>query len=135
VRVLIVGEAAGSIPCLEAGPEPVLSRLYCAPGNAGIAALAECIDLSPVDIDGLCQFALKEKIDLTVVGPEAPLAAGLADRFRGAGLKVSGLAGPGRLESSKVWAKDRMRRWGIPTADLPSSVKRGGCAPPRATLC
>jgi len=96
VRVLIVGGGGREHTLAwKLAQSPFLSRLYCAPGNAGIAALAECIDLSPVDIDGLCQFALKEKIDLTVVGPEAPLAAGLADRFRGAGLKVFGLAGPG----------------------------------------
>jgi len=120
VRVLIVGGGGREHTLAwKLAQSPFLSRLYCAPGNAGIAALAECIDLSPVDIDGLCQFALKEKIDLTVVGPEAPLAAGLADRFRGAGLKVFGPGRSGaRLESSKVWAKDRMRRWGIPTADF-----------------
>lgn len=120
MRVLIVGGGGREHTLAwKLAQSPFLSRLYCAPGNAGIAALAECIDLSPVDIDGLCQFALKEKIDLTVVGPEAPLAAGLADRFRGAGLKVFGPGRSGaRLESSKVWAKDRMRRWGIPTADF-----------------
>ena len=59
----------------------LLSKLFCAPGNAGIANLAECVNISPDDIDGLLAFALKEKIDLTVVGPEAPLVVGIHDKF------------------------------------------------------
>jgi phosphoribosylamine--glycine ligase len=118
VRVLIIG-GGGREHALawKLAQSPLLERLYCAPGNAGIAALAECVDISPVDLDGLEKFALEEKIDLTVAGPEAPLAAGLADRFRRSGLRVFGPGREGaRLEWSKVWAKERMVRWGIPTA-------------------
>ena len=118
MRVLIIG-GGGREHALawKLAQSPLLERLYCAPGNAGIAALAECVDISPVDLDGLEKFALEEKIDLTVAGPEAPLAAGLADRFRRSGLRVFGPGREGaRLEWSKVWAKERMVRWGIPTA-------------------
>ncbi len=120
MRVLIIG-GGGREHALawKLAQSPLLSRLYCAPGNAGIAAAAECVDISAVDIAGLQEFAHKEKIDLTVAGPEAPLAAGLADRFRRAGLPVFGPGREGaRLEWSKVWAKERMVRWGIPTADF-----------------
>lgn len=118
MRVLIIGGGGREHTLAwKLAQSPLLSRLYCAPGNAGIAAVAECVDLSAVDTGALQEFALKEKIDLTVVGPEAPLAAGLADRFRRAGLKVFGPGREGaRLEWSKVWAKERMVSWGIPTA-------------------
>ena len=118
MRVLIIG-GGGREHALawKIARSPLLGKLYCAPGNAGIAALARCVDLPPDDPEGLCNFALEQNIDLTVVGPEAPLAAGLADRFRQAGLKVFGPGEEGaRLESSKIWSKERMGRWGIPTA-------------------
>ena len=118
VRVLIIG-GGGREHALawKLAQSPLLERIYCAPGNAGIAAVAECVDISAVDIDRLEEFALKKKIDLAVVGPEAPLAAGLADRFHRAGLRVFGPGREGaRLEWSKIWAKEFMARWGIPTA-------------------
>ena len=120
MRVLIIGGGGREHTLAwKIARSPLLGRLYCAPGNAGIAALARCVDLPPEDPEELCNFALEQKIDLTVVGPEAPLAAGLADRFRRAGLKVFGPGREGaRLESSKVWSKERMKRWGIPTADF-----------------
>lgn len=120
MRVLIVG-GGGREHALawKIAQSPLLERLYCAPGNAGIASRARCVDLGAEDREGLRQFALDEGIDLTVVGPEAPLAAGLADRFRECGLQVFGPGASGaRLESSKLWAKERMKRWGIPTADF-----------------
>ena len=70
---------------------PKVTKLYCAPGNAGIADLAACLPIQADDIGGLLAFALKEKIDLTVVGPEAPLTQGLADRFEKKGLRVFGV--------------------------------------------
>jgi phosphoribosylamine---glycine ligase len=120
MRVLIVG-GGGREHCLawKLAQSPLLEHLYCAPGNAGIARVAECIDIAADDIDTLKDWALKEKIDLTVVGPEAPLVLGLADSFRQSGLAVFG---PGRdgamLEGSKVWSKRKMKQWGIPTADF-----------------
>jgi phosphoribosylamine--glycine ligase len=93
-------------------------ELYCAPGNAGIAAIAECVPLSASDQPALIQFAQANSIDMTIVGPEGPLAEGIVDEFVRNGLKI---VGPGRaaarLESSKAFAKDFMRRHQIPTAE------------------
>jgi phosphoribosylamine---glycine ligase len=93
-------------------------ELYCAPGNGGISELAECISISTTDHSALIDFARSRAIDLTVVGPEAPLAAGIVAEFERGGLKVVGPScAAARLESSKSFAKDFMRRHKIPTAD------------------
>ncbi len=92
-------------------------RLFCAPGNAGIAQLAECIDINATDVSSLAQFAEERKIDLTVVGSEAPLAAGVVDEFERRGLSIAGAnRAAARLESSKAFAKDFMARHRVPTA-------------------
>lgn len=95
-----------------------MDRIYAAPGNAGISGIAECIDINPNDFDALLDFVKYEWIDLTVVGPEEPLARGIADVFQKEGRRI---LGPGslaaRLESSKSFSKDFMRRYGIPTAE------------------
>ena len=92
-------------------------KIYCAPGNAGIAREAECINLRSNDLDGLANFAATESIDLTVVGPEAPLIAGIVDRFEARGLPIFGPStDPARIEGSKIFAKDLMVEYGIPTA-------------------
>ena len=91
-------------------------RLYCAPGNAGIAQVAECIAVAAEDIAGLVALAKREKIDFVVVGPEAPLVAGLADRLAEAGIKVFGPSqAAARLEGSKGFTKDLCKRHNIPT--------------------
>jgi len=96
---------------------PKVSKIYCAPGNAGTADLAENVDLAADDIAGLVDFAKSKQIGLTVVGPDDALAAGIVDAFEAAGLKIFGpSASAARLESSKSFAKDFMRRHGIPTA-------------------
>ncbi|HAF22031.1 MAG TPA: phosphoribosylamine--glycine ligase [Blastocatellia bacterium] len=92
-------------------------QLYCAPGNGGISQLASCVPVSAADHSSLIEFARMNDIDLTVVGPEGPLAAGIVDQFEHAGLKIVGpSAAASRLESSKSFAKDFMRRHKIPTA-------------------
>lgn len=92
-------------------------ELYCAPGNAGIAELAQCVPLSATDTSALASFALERKIDLTIVGGEAPLAAGIVDEFERHGLLIAGASQrAARLESSKAFAKDFMARHNIPTA-------------------
>ena len=92
-------------------------QLFCAPGNAGIAQIAECVPIKINDCAALASFAEASKIDLTMVGPEAPLAAGLVDTFEDRGLKVVGpRIEAARLESSKAFAKDFMDRHSIPTA-------------------
>jgi len=94
----------------------LVTRIYAAPGNAGIAGLAECVSVAAEDLDGLLKLAVEKKIDLTVVGPEAPLVAGIVDLFSSKGLRVFGFDQKGaRLEGSKVWAKEFMKKNGIPT--------------------
>jgi phosphoribosylamine--glycine ligase len=98
---------------------PVVTRLFCAPGNAGIAAHATVAAIGANDIDGLLKFAIDTKIDLTVVGPEQPLAEGIVDRFQAEGLGIFGPSkAAARLEGSKIFAKHFMRKHGIPTADF-----------------
>jgi len=95
---------------------PLCDRLYCAPGNAGIASVADCIDIAPDNLDGLAAFASKELVDLTVVGPEAPLCKGIVDLFHEKKLRVFGPAKvAAELEGSKVFCKELLRRNGIPT--------------------
>jgi len=97
---------------------PKVNKIYCAPGNGGIAKDAECIDIKPEDVSGILDFAKKNNIDLTIVGPEVPLAAGIVDEFTKSGLNIFGPTKElARLEASKVFAKETMTRFGIPTAD------------------
>ena len=92
--------------------------LYCAPGNGGISQVADCVPISVSDHEALMQFAEANAIDLTIVGPEGPLAAGIVDEFERRGLKIMGPSrAAARLESSKAFAKDFMRRHKIPTAE------------------
>ena len=94
-----------------------VSRMYCAPGNAGIAKLAECVPLAVTDNEALLQFAIENGIDLTVVGPEVPLIGGIVDLFEQRGLRIFGPARePALLEGSKAYAKGLMLRYNIPTA-------------------
>ena len=94
-----------------------VSRVYCAPGNAGIAKQAECVPLAITDSEGLLAFAVENGIDLTVVGPEVPLIAGIVDLFEQRGLRIFGPARePAQLEGSKAYAKGLMLRYNIPTA-------------------
>ncbi len=96
---------------------PLLTRLYCAPGNPGIAAVAECVPIAAMDFDGLLAFAREKKIDFAVVGPETPLVAGLWDRFEAAGIRTLGPSTAGAvLEGSKGFVKDLCAQNGIPTA-------------------
>ena len=118
MRVLVIG-AGGREHALvwKIAQSPLVSKIFCAPGNAGIAQMAECVPLKVGDVDGLTRFAEDKGIDLTVVGPEAPLIVGLVDRFEARGLPIVGPAsGPARLEGSKVFAKQLMQSAGIPTA-------------------
>jgi phosphoribosylamine--glycine ligase len=118
MKVLVVGQGGREHALVwKLSQSPRVSRLYCAPGNAGIAELATCVPIGDTDIEGLVLFAKEEGIDLTVVGPEAPLVAGVVDRFEEEGLRIFG---PRReaamLEGSKSFAKAVMAKYGIPTA-------------------
>ncbi len=118
MKVLIVG-GGGREHALawKLAQSALVHKLYCAPGNAGIAQVAECIELSPTDIRRLAQFARRHSIDLTVVGPEAPLVAGIVDEFQRQRLRIFGpTAAAAALEGSKAFAKQFALRHGIPTA-------------------
>lgn len=119
MRVLVIG-SGGREHALVWTLQRTATRtldLYCAPGNAGIAELAQCVPIPADDHDGLVAFVQNNSIDLTVVGPEAPLAAGIVDRFQHLGLEIAGPnEAAARLEGSKAFAKDFMARHGIPTA-------------------
>jgi phosphoribosylamine---glycine ligase len=94
-----------------------VTKIFCAPGNAGIAQLAECVNIKAEDIASLKMFASNNKIDLTVVGPEVPLVAGIVDEFKAANLKVFGpCKAAARLEGSKLFAKEMMSKFDVPTA-------------------
>ena len=117
-RVLVVGGGGREHAIVEAlSRSKRVERIFCAPGNAGIASLAQCVPLKDTDIEGLKAFALGNAVDLTVVGPEAALAKGIADSFRAAGLAVFGhTAAASRIETSKEFAKQLMAKYDIPTA-------------------
>ena len=96
---------------------PKISKIYCAPGNAGIESLAQCVPLGSSDLSSLLEFAISQKIDVTIVGPEQPLTLGIVDLFQSRGLKIFGPnKEASQFEGSKVFAKDFMDRAGIPTA-------------------
>ena len=117
-KVLVVGGGGREHAIVDALSKSLyVSKIYCAPGNAGIAAKAECVPIGDHDIPALLAFAREQHVDLTVVGPEVPLAAGLADAFTAAGLRVFGpTQAAARIESSKDFAKGLMKKYGIPTA-------------------
>ncbi|MCP9471998.1 MAG: phosphoribosylamine--glycine ligase [Nitrospira sp.] len=117
MKVLVVGSGGREHALAwKLAQSPRTPTLYCAPGNAGIESLAACVPIKADDIDGLKAFVERERIDLTVVGPEAPLAAGIVDEFRRAKLKIFGpTKQAARLESSKIFSKEVMTRAKIPT--------------------
>src|SRR3990172_7616175 len=94
-----------------------VTKIFAAPGNAGIAGLAECVPIKADDIAGLLAFAKSRSIDLTIVGPEGPLSMGIVDEFAKAGLRIFGPSGKAaEIESSKRFSKDLMKKYCIPTA-------------------
>ena len=117
-KVLVVGSGGREHAIVDAlSRSAQVDKIYCAPGNAGIAAQAECVAIKDTDVEGLKAFATQQGIDLTVVGPEAALAVGVVDAFRAAGLKIFGhTKSATRIESSKEFAKQLMVKYNIPTA-------------------
>jgi phosphoribosylamine---glycine ligase len=122
MKVLLVGSGGREHSLAwKMSLSPLVDEILCAPGNVGISGEPKCrlVSVSSDDIDGLVKLAVSEKIDLTVVGPEAPLVAGLTDRFRAEGLKVFGpSARAALLEGSKVFAKKLFSKYGIPSSDF-----------------
>lgn len=118
MKVLVVGSGGREHAIVDAlFRSPSVDKIYCAPGNAGIAQQAECVAIKDTDVEGLKAFAKENAIDLTVVGPEAALAVGIADEFRKEGLAIFGhTKAAARIESSKEFAKELMAKYDIPTA-------------------
>ena len=118
MKILVVGGGGREHAiCWKLSKEASVDKIYCAPGNAGISNVAQCIDIQDSDIENLLNFAKENTIDLTIVGPEIPLVAGIVDKFEKEGLKIFG---PNKkcaqLEGSKSFSKDFMIRHNLPTA-------------------
>ena len=118
MKILVVGGGGREHAiCWKLSNESDVEKIYCAPGNAGISSVAKCIDIQDSDIENLLKFAKENQIDLTIVGPEIPLVAGIVDAFEKEGLKIFG---PNKecaqLEGSKAFSKDFMIRHNLPTA-------------------
>lgn len=118
MKILVVGSGGREHAlCWSIAASPLCDKLYCAPGNAGIAAEAECVAIGAEDVPALVDFAQSESIDFVVVGPEGPLCAGLVDRVSDVGIKAFGpSAAAARLEGSKGFMKDLCAKYDIPTA-------------------
>lgn len=118
MRILVVGGGGREHAlCWAISASPLCTKLFCAPGNAGIAQVAECMDVGAEDIPGQVALAQRLKIDFAVIAPDAPLVAGMADAFAAAGIKHFGPSrSAARLEGSKSFTKDLCKRYGIPTA-------------------
>lgn len=118
MRILIVGSGGREHAIAWAlNKSPKVERIYCAPGNAGIAEIAACVPIGEMQFEALAQFALQQEIDLVVVGPEAPLFGGLVDVLEEKGLKVFGPRKDAAIiEGSKVFTKELMKKYNIPTA-------------------
>ena len=121
-KVLVIGGGGREHAIVYAlSRSPQVEKIYCAPGNAGIAQLAECVAIKDTDVEGLLLFAKEAEVDLTVVGPEAALAAGVVDAFRAEGMPIFGhTKAATQIESSKEFAKIIMDKYNVPTASYQS---------------
>ncbi len=118
MKVLVIGGGGREHAIVwKISRSPKVDKIYCAPGNAGIAELAECVDFGVMDFGRQVAFAREKEIDLTIIGPDDPLVAGAVDAFEAAGLRVFGpQKRAALLEGSKSFSKDLMKKYGIPTA-------------------
>ncbi len=119
MKVLVVGGGGREHALVwKISKSPKVTKIYAAPGNAGIAQLAECVPIKAEDIPGLLAFAKKQAVDLTLVGPEGPLSLGIVDEFTRAGFRIFGPSGKAaEIEASKQFSKDLMKKYHIPTAE------------------
>ena len=120
MKILVTGSGGREHALVwKLAQSPLAPQIFAAPGNAGIAELAKCIPIAADDLESLRDFALKEEITLTVVGPEIPLALGIVDLFQSSGLRIFGPSkAAAQIEASKVFSKEFMREVGIPTGDF-----------------
>lgn len=118
MKVLVIGGGGREHAiCWKLSKSPKVDELYCAPGNAGIAEVAKCVDIGVMDFEKIADFAKKEAFDLVIVGPDDPLAGGIVDVLEEKGLRVFGpRKNAAILEGSKAFSKDLMKKYGIPTA-------------------
>ena len=118
MKVLVVGSGGRCHAIVERlSKSPQVDKIFCAPGNAGIAALAECVAIKETEVEKLKAFAIDNNVELTVVGPEVALEAGIANSFKESGLRIFGpTREAARIETSKQFAKDLMHKYGVPTA-------------------
>ncbi len=130
MRILVVGSGGREHALVwKIAQSKSCDKIFCAPGNGGIAQIAECIDIKADNIPALLEFARKEKIDLTVVGPEAVLAAGIVDIFCANKLRIFGPnKAAAQLEASKIFSKELMAKYKVPTADFKVFSAEGGSA-------
>ena len=119
MKVLVVGGGGREHSLVwKVSQSPRVTKIYAAPGNAGMAQLAECVPIKAEDIPGLLAFAKKQAIDLTIVGPEGPLSMGIVDEFTKTGLRIFGPSGKAAvIEASKQFSKDLMKKYHIPSAE------------------
>jgi len=119
MKVLIIGGGGREHALVwKISSSPKVDKIFCAPGNAGISRIAECVSIRADDVQGLLSFVKHNKIDVTVVGPEAPLVLGISDAFRSEGLKIFGPSkAASKLEGSKAFSKNIMLKYNIPTAE------------------
>ncbi|MBI1920647.1 MAG: phosphoribosylamine--glycine ligase [Geobacter sp.] len=118
MKVLVIGSGGREHALVwKIAQSPLVTRVFCAPGNPGIGTIAECVDIKVDDLQGLLSFAKREEIDLTVVGPELPLSLGVVDLFEEYGLKIFGARRNAALiEASKAFSKEIMKKYNVPTA-------------------
>ena len=118
MKILVIGTGGREHAlALAASKSSLVEKVYCAPGNPGMASFGECVNVSGSDVEGLVTFAQENEIDLTIVGPEATLSLGVVDAFMEAGLKIFGpTKAATQVESSKDFAKNIMKKYNIPTA-------------------
>lgn len=118
MKVLVVGGGGREHALVwKISKSPKVSKIYCAPGNGGMAQLAECVNIRPTDIESMTAFALQNNIDLVVVAPDDPLAMGMVDAMQAKGIRAFGPdAKAAQIEASKAFAKQLMKKYGIPTA-------------------
>ncbi|MDK2847500.1 MAG: phosphoribosylamine---glycine ligase [Desulfuromonadales bacterium] len=126
MKVLVIGSGGREHALVwKIAQSPLVEEVFCAPGNAGIAGQATCVPIMVDDIDGLLDFAQKQQVGLTVVGPELPLTLGIVDRFRAAELTIFGATeAAAQIEGSKSFSKDLMAKYGVPTASYGTFTDR-----------
>jgi len=119
MKVLVVGSGGREHALVwKISQSPLVDKIYCAPGNGGIASLAECVPINAMDIEKMVEFSLEKRMDMVVVAPDDPLAAGMVDALESAGIRAFGpVKNAAVIEGSKVFSKNLMKKYGIPTAE------------------